>query len=273
MGTPYLIAKDTWVIPHEFPVPSLGLLGVNSLVITGKEPVLVDTGTAVVRESWLAQVWSVVDPGDVRWIFLSHDDCDHVGNLEPVLAACANARIVTGSMMMGRLSVEQGRELPAPRCLWVNSGDAFDAGDRTLVAVRPPVFDSPTTRGLFDPTTGVYWASDAFGQFVAEPMQFAAEVASSDGWDSLLAFNRMICPWHTLFDAQRYAALVDSVEQLGVESIAGAHGPVLTGSLVGEAFRRIRQLSGLQALPEPGQHELEAMLAAMQGGAAVPTAV
>ena len=52
--------------------------------------------------------------------------------------------------------------MPPTRQRWVDDGESFDVGDRMLQAVRPPVFDSPTTRGLFDPTTGVYWASDGF---------------------------------------------------------------------------------------------------------------
>ena len=36
----------------------------------------------------------------------------------------------------------------------VACGAAFDAGDRKLAAIRPPVFDSPTTRGLYDPSSG-----------------------------------------------------------------------------------------------------------------------
>jgi flavorubredoxin len=44
----------------------------------------------------------------------------------------------------------------------VNDGKRFSAGDRELVAVTPPVFHSPTTRGLFDIRTGVYWAAPAF---------------------------------------------------------------------------------------------------------------
>lgn len=53
-------------------------------------------------------------------------------------------------------------DFPLHRCRWVNDGEGFVAGDRTLVAVRPPLFDSPTTRGLLDTSTGVYWGVDTF---------------------------------------------------------------------------------------------------------------
>ena len=43
-----------------------GYVYINSLVITGREPIIVDTGTSLNRDRWLEQVWSVVDPKDVR---------------------------------------------------------------------------------------------------------------------------------------------------------------------------------------------------------------
>ena len=81
---PYPIAKDAYIIPQVTESP-FGYVYINSLVITGREPIIVDTGTSLNRDRWLEQVWSVVDPKDVRWIFLSHDDSDHTGNLLQVL--------------------------------------------------------------------------------------------------------------------------------------------------------------------------------------------
>ncbi len=48
--------------------------------------------------------------------------------------------------------------MPFDRVRWVRDGESFQAGDRTLVAVCPPFFDNPTTRGLLDTTTRVYWS-------------------------------------------------------------------------------------------------------------------
>jgi flavorubredoxin len=75
--------------------PALGqplFVYINSMVILGKEPVIVDTGTPANRKQWLDDVFSLVEPEDVRWIFLSHDDVDHTGNLDEALTARPNAR-------------------------------------------------------------------------------------------------------------------------------------------------------------------------------------
>ena len=64
--------------------PASGHFPMNSMVIRGVEPVLVDCGAPAVRPQWLEAAWSVVDPIDVRWVFLTHDDRDHSGNLLPI---------------------------------------------------------------------------------------------------------------------------------------------------------------------------------------------
>ena len=157
---PEKIAPDTWLI-HSV-AQALGeeplFVYLNSMVITGAEPVIVDVGTICNRTQWLDDVFGIVDPADVRWVFVSHDDVDHIGNLEQVMEACPDATVVASWAITERHA--NALNFPLPQCRWLNDGEAFDAGDRRLRAVRPPVYDSPTTRGLFDESTGVYWAVD-----------------------------------------------------------------------------------------------------------------
>ena len=98
---PSRIAADTWVI-HQVQ-PALGqplFVYLNSMVILGAEPMIVDTGTPANREQWLKDVFSIVDPNDVRWVYLSHDDVDHTGNLDQVMTECPNAQLVCNWAMI-----------------------------------------------------------------------------------------------------------------------------------------------------------------------------
>jgi flavorubredoxin len=153
MQSPIRVADETFVIPMPFEIPGFGILYINSMVIRGQEPILVETSAPIVRDDYLQAAFSLVDPKDVRWIFLSHDDRDHSGNIMQVLEACPNARLVTNFVGLGRMTEEF--DLPPPRMYFVNDGESFGAGDRTLAAIRPPYYDSPATRGLWDATTGV----------------------------------------------------------------------------------------------------------------------
>lgn len=66
-------------------------------------------------------------------------------------------------MQLGhRRAARNAFDFPLSRCRWLNEGESLDAGDRSLAALQPPLYDSPATGGLLDQRTGVYWAADAF---------------------------------------------------------------------------------------------------------------
>ena len=127
--TVQVIAPETYLIPNLAPGEPGLYVPVNSMVIRGAEPVIVDTGAPIHRELWLEKVFSVVEPEDVRWIFLSHDDGDHTGGLLDVLERCPNATLVTNFFSVERLALENV-ELPA-------RADALDRPGRQLRRRRP----------------------------------------------------------------------------------------------------------------------------------------
>lgn len=261
------IAPDTHVIRQVFGEGALPeILQLNSMVITGAEPVIVDTGVGLTSQPWSEAVFSLVEPADVRWIFLSHDDGDHTGGLPLLLERCPNATIVANAFMVERMTAEL--PLPLERLRWVNHGDAFDAGDRRLVAFVPPVFDSPTTRGLFDTSTGVYWAADAMGAGLPRAVEDVRELDRDWFRQAYVDFQRLVAPWHRWLDQAKYDAHVDELVALGPSVVASCHGLALEGEALHEAFTLLRRLPTEDALPVPGNDELAAILASFEQVAA-----
>ena len=257
---PELVASDTYVIRQLFG-EGVGpaAVYVNSMLIAGPEAVIVDTGPAVARDDWMDDVFSIVDPGDVRYVFLSHDDADHVGNLREVLDLCPRATLVTNMFTVERMAADY--LLPLDRVLVVNDGDRFSVADRDLLAVVPPTFDSPTTRGLLDTRTGVYWGVDSFGTPVPTEITDVAELPPDFYQAAFLQMNRMLSPWHRWLDSSRYGTHLDRVRSLGASVVANAHGPALRGDQIGTALDMLAQLPDLPAAPLPGQAQLEALIA------------
>jgi len=260
---PTRVDRDTWVVhqvQHALGAPLTVYL--NSVVIAGAEPAIIDTGSVNNRERWLEDVFGIVDPADVRWVFLSHDDADHTGNLGPVMEACPNATLVCSWALVERFSNAFG--FPLQRSRWLNDGEALDLGDRRILAVRPPVYDSPATRGFLDQRSGVYWGVDAFATpCPAEPVPTVADLDARFWAEGMAMFiHHALAPWVGLVDRQRYETEVDRVGAMGMTTIATAHSPLITTGSLEDAFALLRRLPDAAVPPVPDQTTLDMVLAA-----------
>lgn len=253
---PTKIANETFLIhDHQGEGHAPVVVPLNSMVIRAAEPVVVDTGMPENREQFLADVFSLVEPEDIRWVFISHDDVDHTGNVNALMAAAPNATLVINWFLQERMAASL--EVSPLRQRWVGDGERLDVGDRNLVAVRPPVYDSPTTRGLFDPTTGVYWASDSFATPMLTPVRDAAELDPAFWDEGMAMFNQYVAPWITMTDDAKFQATVDRVEALGVSTIAGCHTPVIGRAHVDRAIAATRRSPFAMVPSQPDQAVLD----------------
>ena len=231
----------------------------NTLVLRSAEPVVFDTGVAADRAAWLDAISSLVEPGDVRWIVLSHDDHDHVGNLEAALLAFPAATVVASWWMGERLAGNV--HLPLDRLRWVVSGETLDIGDRNLVFERPPLYDSPATRAVFDPTTGLYWGGDLGGAPGPAAVTFAEDWDADLLGESFLVAQRWNSPWFALVDRDAYQREVTRLDRLGITTWAHTHGPVFRRGQIRRAIDLLRAVPDAPAAPQPDQAALDAVVA------------
>jgi flavorubredoxin len=255
---PVAIGPDTFLIPNLAPTDD-AYVPVSSLVIRGSEPVVVDTGAPVHRARWLEQVFELVDPGDIRWVFISHEDGDHIGSLDDVLIAAPNATLVHNAFGAERLALE--RTVPLHRSIWCEPGETFDVGDRRLRLLLPPIFDGPTTRGLLDERTGVMWAVDAFGALTPGPIHHVDDLPRELYDESFTELNSLVSPWHQWLDQSRYRRHLDDLQALRPSAITSSHGPILTGPAIADAFDRLRALAGEPRVVPESQSALDQLLA------------
>lgn len=243
-------------------VPGLGGLAINAFVVHADEPVLVDTGRPIEREAFLSALGSVIDPVEIRWIWLTHPDRDHMGALFDVLAMAPQARLVTTFIAAGYLSVEYS--VPFDRLRLVNPGQSLHVGGgRRLHAFRPPLFDSPMTVGFFDDATGVCISSDCFGGVL--PTVEAADADDVGDLDAKTARAGQLVwamadsPWVTSVDPDKFALTYVPLRQFRPGTILSTHLPPATTQL--ETFLELlKVVPGSTPLEPPDQSFLDAML-------------
>ncbi len=259
------ISPDVTVLSDRVEIPGIGFLPVNTFVLHAEQPVVVDTGLSTADKDFVSELAEVIDPADVRWVWITHPDRDHTGGLWRLLEAAPQARIVTTFIGVGIMSCEW--EVPMDRVHLLNPGQQLDVGDRTLTGFRPPLFDNPATVGFLDNGTGSFFSSDCFGG----PMS-TAELASAPDVRAVPADEREAAqllwaaidsPWVHTVDVAKYGATVDTIRALDPSAILSTHLPPAVG-LNDSMFDILAQAPDGPGFVGPDQQALEAMLATFE---------
>lgn len=216
-------ATTDWrVLPAFIPVGGMGVLAVNSFLLNGREPVLVDTGLAALGDAVIDALAGEIDLEDLRWIWLSHTDADHIGNLARILALAPRAQVVTNFLGAGKLMM-LGHDMSRVHVL--DPSQALQLPDRALHPVRPPYYDAPETQGFIDSATRVLFAADAFGAVLPEPVEAVDAVDNATLRDGLVAWSTIDAPWLQVADRDRLGATLAAVDRLDPSAILSGHLP------------------------------------------------
>ena len=219
------ISSDVTVMSDHVDVPGIGFLPVNTFVLHADQPVVVDTGLSTADKDFVSDLSEVIDPADVRWVWITHPDRDHTGGMWKLLEAAPNARIVSTFLGIGILS----NEFPVPldRVYLLNPGETLDVGDRTLRAFRPPLFDSPATTGFIESKTGAMFSSDCFGgPMTTADLAMGADLrAAGSVRDAQLLWASIDSPWVHTVDQAKYQATIDPVRALDPSAVFSTHLP------------------------------------------------
>jgi hypothetical protein len=264
MITTYKAAPDIDVLTTNFPIPGLGQLAINAFVLHGEVPVLVDTGPVVERESFMTALSSVIDPADLRWIWLSHTDGDHIGALGQLLAEYPDIKVVTTFLGVGIMSVSD--PLPMDRVHLVNPGQSITLGSRTLTAFRPPTFDNPSTTGFFDAGAGVLFPSDCFGALLQDIPQNAADLSAADLREGQIMWATIDSPWLHDVDRATLARALEAVARFEPSLILSSHLPAAPGGMIDQFHASLTAVPDATPFVGPDQVALEQMLAQMTAG-------
>ena len=265
----YKAAPDIEVLTSNFPIPGYGLVPINAFVIKGSEPVLVDTGAVVESQEFMSALRSVIDPTDLKWIWLTHTDFDHIGSLSQLLAENPQLRVITTFLGVGIMGL--CAPLPMDRVYLVNPGEKITVGDRTLTAVKPPAFDNPCTTGFYDDKSGSLFSSDCFGALLSAVPQNAADLSDSDLREGQIFWATVDSPWLHKADSDAFARELDGIRKMAPKMVLSSHLPAAAGDMTNRLLASLAAAPKAQPFVGPDQAALEQMLKQMTEMPAVAT--
>jgi glyoxylase-like metal-dependent hydrolase (beta-lactamase superfamily II) len=252
------VAQDTHALTAYLPVPGAGILPAKAHLIRAAQPVLIDTGVAATREPFLDALRGLMDPAELRWIWLTHVDADHAGNLVEVLTLAPQARVVTTFLGMGKMNM---LGLPVDRVYLLNPGQELDVGDRRLRALRPPTYDAPETTGLLDTASGALFTADSFGALMAEPAETAAAMSPDALRDGMATWTQVDSPWLGMVDEHAFGKALQAVRDLSPSSILSSHLPPAGADMLDTLIECMAAARRAPAFVGPDQAALEQMMA------------
>ncbi|HUS61251.1 MAG TPA: MBL fold metallo-hydrolase [Acidimicrobiales bacterium] len=230
-------------------------------MLHSEEPVLVDTGLGFDRDTFIDALASVIDPSAIRWIWLTHDDADHTGNIERVFQVAPNATLVCHGMAAMRMS--SWWPVPMDRVRAIRVGDRLPVGDRTLLAVAPPLFDNPMSTGFLDEATGALFSVDSFGAIIPESTDNAEEIPADALAGGMAGWATVDSPWAHIVDRTRFSAVLDGVRQLKPTTILSSHLPAAHGTSMERFLSILETVPDAEPAHAPSHEEFGFMLEAM----------
>jgi flavorubredoxin len=261
MVNSYKVAPDIEILTSNFPIPGYGQVPINAFVIKGSEPILVDTGAVVHHEDFMPALRSVIDPADLKWIWLTHTDFDHIGSLQQLLAENPKLRVITTFLGIGIMSLIA--PLPLDRVYLLNPAEKMTVGDRTLTGVRPPAFDNPSTTGFYDDKSGVFFSSDCFGALLQSPPQSAADLSDADLRDGQIFWATIDAPWLHKVDKRALEKELDGIRRMAPKMVLSSHLPPAPGNMTERLLASLAAAPGARPFVGPNQAALEQMLKKM----------
>jgi flavorubredoxin len=263
MVTAYKAAPEIDVLTTSIPIAHYGQIPVNAFVLRGAEPVLVDTGVGVQSEAFMSALRSTIEPAELSWIWLTHPDPDHIGSLQQLLSLNPRLRVVTTFLGVGILSLFA--PLPMDRVHLVNPGEKLVLPDRTLTAVKPPVFDNPSTTGFFDDKTRAFFSSDCFGALLPEPPHDATEIPEQHLRAGQTLWATIDSPWMHKVDRSMLSRELSQIQSMEPALILSSHLPAAPGSLMTRLLANLAEVPQAQPFIGPNQAALQQMLQQMAG--------
>lgn len=258
----YPLGDGITVLPAYLPVPGMGVVPAHSFVIDGPEPMLVDTGPGGAHDGVQAALASLLDPADLRWLWLTHTDPDHVGSLAWLLDAAPDLTVVTTFLAVGKLSMTT--PLPMDRVMWVNPGTDVELNGRTLHALRPPSYDAPETTAVFDATSRTLFSADTFGALLHAPAADADAIEVSELVEGMRLWATIDAPWVTHTERDDFARALAQLRRLEPRRVLSSHLPP-AHCRIDLLVEILATVPGATPWVGPDQDALDALLGAIAG--------
>lgn len=195
----------------------------NSYVLKGEKNVLIEACHRTYFEQYLANIREVIDPKDIDYIVLNHNEPDHSGALAQLLDYATNATVVVskaGSIYLKNITNRTDLKVQVAM-----DGDVIDIGGKTLRFINAPFLHWPDSMFTWVEEEKTLFSCDFLGAHYCEPYTFDYNMAYPTKYE--IAFKGYYDAIFGPFKPYVLAGL-EKIKSLPIERVCNSHGPVIT---------------------------------------------
>lgn len=225
------------------PRDSIAVQANQNLIVHGADGMILDPGGRQLSGQLIPAVEDVLGPGELKYVFASHQDPDCVGALKTWLTA-TSARILI-SALWTRFIPNLGLEGPHnDRVVGIaDEGTVVELGGQELIVIPAHFLHSEGNLQVYDPVSKILYTGDlgaSFGHPHLEATDFAAHVPFMLSFHKrYMGSNRALRTW------------ARTVRQLDVQFVVPQHGAYFRGPLVQQFIAWCEGFAcGVDLLPE-----------------------
>jgi flavorubredoxin len=204
-----------------------------------RQTLLIDTGHPTHWKQVEATLDTLLGGRTLDWIFPTHPELPHAGNLNRLLAKFPDAQ-VTGDVRDYHLYCPEYVDRLVPRV----AGSELDLGGRTITFLEAPIRDLPSSQWAYDSLAQILFVADAFGYTHGgldavggdEPVHrpgecglLSTELPAPPTIEQTAFLTRAALNWSRYVDVAPHFAKVEALlERHPAKLVAPAHGNVIS---------------------------------------------
>ncbi len=127
------------------------------------QAILIDCGSHLHRQVVMEELTDVLDGAEPAYVFLTHSELPHSGNLQKIVDRWPDIQVITSSILLKYIEIAP--IMPLDQIIPIAPGERRGFAGRELRFVNALLKDQPGSQWIFDPQTGTMFTGDGFGYY------------------------------------------------------------------------------------------------------------